>query len=120
MNYPSPEHFPGTLYDGDGVRLAGNRPIKFTAEVSDALPFKAMIHDADPSGGTINFGPRDRFWLLPDTLGTPPQLPQPLLAELTNIIRAGGGVGLAARSSAIGAQVRDVILLLLDEPGGRK
>jgi hypothetical protein len=26
MIYPLPEHFPGTLYDGDGKRLAGSGP----------------------------------------------------------------------------------------------
>ena len=120
MSYPNPEDFPGTLYDGDGVRLAGSGPPQITDELSDDLAFKALLFDGPgPPEDTIDLGPQDRFWVLPDSLGTPPQLPWPLVTELTALIRGGRRVGLAARDPSVGAEVRDAILLLLNELGGR-
>lgn len=115
--WPPGDDFPGTLYDGDGMRLAGTGP-DFTPALNDALPFKAVLRhwrDADEGG---QLGLSDRLWLLPDTLGSPPELPEAVLDELVRVIRAGNKVGLAARDEAVGALVRDALLLLLDEGGG--
>jgi hypothetical protein len=109
-----PADFPGTLYDGDGMRLAGGGP-DFTPALDDALPFKVILRhrrEAD-EGGQLGLG--DRLWLLPDTFGTPPALPEPVLGELAGVIRAGNKVGLAARDEAVGALARDALLLLLKE-----
>lgn len=118
MTYPPLEDFPGTLYDGDGMRLAGVGP-EFTPALNASLPFKVVLrhHRATDEGGKLGIG--DRLWLLPDTLGTPAELPELVLAELAGVIRAGNKVGLAARDGAVGAFVRDALLLLLDEGGGQ-
>jgi hypothetical protein len=55
---------------------------------------------------------------LPDTFGTPPVLPEDVLDELADALRAGRKVGLAARDEAAGALARDALLLLLDEAEG--
>lgn len=118
MTYPAPEDFPGTLYDGDGMRLAGAGP-DFTPALNDSLAFKVVLrhHRATDEGGQLGIG--DRLWLLPDTLGTPPELPELVLDELVGVIRAGNKVGLAARDEAVGAFVRDALLLLLNEGEGQ-
>jgi hypothetical protein len=118
MSTPPQADFPGTLYDGDGMRLAGAGP-DFTPALNEVLPFKVVPRhrrEAD-EGGQLGLG--DRLWLLPDTLGTPPAPPEAVLDELVGVIRAGNKVGLAARDEAVGAFVRDALMLLLDEGGGR-
>ena len=112
----APDDFPGTLYDGDGMRLAGDGP-EFTPALNDRLPFKVVVRHrrVTDEGGQLGIG--DRLWLLPDGLGTPPELPGAVLAGLVAVIRAGNKVGLAARDEAVGAFVRDALLLLLDDAG---
>ena len=113
---PAEADFPGTLYDGDGMRLAGTGP-DFTPTLNEVLPFKVVLRhrrEADESG---ELGLGDRLWLLPDTLGTPLALPEAVLDQLVRVIRAGGKVGLAARDKSVGAFVRDALLLLLNEGG---
>jgi hypothetical protein len=61
----------------------------------------------------------DRLWLLPDSFGTPPELPIPLLLELAAVVRRGRKVGLAGRDAHTYAQARDALMLLLDDSGGR-
>ena len=61
----------------------------------------------------------DRLWLLPDTFGTPPELPMPLLAELAEVVRGGRKVGLAGRDPDAYVLARDALMLLLDDSGGR-
>jgi hypothetical protein len=61
----------------------------------------------------------DRLWLLPDTFGTPPELPMLLLTDLAEIVRRGGKVAFAARTEDAYVLVRDALMLLLDESGGR-
>ena len=112
--------FPGILYAGDGMRLTGDGPDAFTDAQGDTLPFKAVIHGTPPRPGTgsdMKMG--DRIWVLPDSLGTPPEIPAQLLLELAGIIKAGGQVGLAARDGAEGARMRDMLVLLLSPPEGQ-
>ena len=71
--YEQPRAFPGILYAGDGMRLAGDGPDAFSNAQGEALPFKAVIHGSPPrpgAGSEMKVG--DRIWFLPDTLGTPP------------------------------------------------
>jgi hypothetical protein len=100
------------------MRLAGTGP-DFTPALNDALPFKVVLRRrrvAD-EGGELGIG--DRLWLLPDTFGTPPALPEDVLDELADALRAGRKVGIAARDEAVGALARDALLLLLSEGEGR-
>jgi len=118
--YGPPRAFPGILYAGDGMRLAGDGPDAFTDAQGEALPFKAVIHGKPPrpgAGSEMRMG--DRIWVLPDTLGTPPEIPPGLLFELAGVIRDGGQVGLAARNGAEGAKMRDMLVLLLSPPEGQ-
>ncbi len=86
--------FPGTLYDGDGTRLAGDGP-EFTPELADDLPHKALITDRPGSREIAVLEAGDRLWLLPDSFGTPPVLPVLLLTDLAHVVRCGSKVGLA-------------------------
>ena len=113
----APAGFPGTLYDGDGTRPAGNGP-EFTPAIADDLPFKALIRDEPGEEKVAVLEAGDRLWLLPDTFGTPPELPMPLLAELANVARCGGKIGLAASNRDAYALARDALMLLLDDRGG--
>ena len=118
--YEPPRAFPGILYAGDGMRLAGDGPDVFIDAQGDALPFKAVIHGSPPrpgAGSKMKVG--DRIWVLPDSLGTPPEVPAQLLLELAQIIKDGGQVGLAARDGAVGARMRDMLVLLLSPPEGQ-
>lgn len=118
--YGPPRAFPGILYAGDGMRLAGDGPDAFTDAQGEALPFKAVIHGKPPrpgAGSEMRMG--DRIWVLPDTLGTPPEIPAGLLFELAGVIRDGRQVGLAARNGAEGAKMRDMLVLLLSPPEGQ-
>ena len=110
--------FPGALYDGDGTLLAGDGP-EMTPELTDSLPLKALIRDrpGDVEVAVLEAG--DRLWLLPDSFGTSPELPMPLLAELAEVVRGGRKVGLAGRDPNVYAPVRDALMLLLDDSGGR-
>ncbi len=62
---------------------------------------------------------RIRTTPLPDTFGTPPDLPVPLLAELAGVVRCGRKVGLAANGRDAYTLVRDALMLLLDDTGGQ-
>ena len=118
--YEPPRAFPGILYAGDGMRLAGDGPDAFSNAQGEALPFKAVIHGSPPrpgAGSEMKVG--DRIWFLPDTLGTPPEVSAQLLLELAQIIKNGGQVGLAARDGAEGAKMRDMLVLLLSPPEGQ-
>jgi len=96
MTDPYPDDFPGTLYDGDGMRLAGMGP-DFTPALSGTLPFKVVVRHRRAANETGELGLGDRLWLLPDTFGTTPELPVALLAELAEAVRRGHKVGLAGR-----------------------
>lgn len=116
--YGLPKAFPGILYAGDGMRLAGDGPDTFTDAQGDGLPFKAVIHGSPPRPGTgSEMKKGDRIWVLPDSFGTPPEIPAQLLLELASIIRDGGQVGLAARDGAEGAKMRDMLVLLSPPEG---
>lgn len=118
--YGPPRAFPGILYAGDGMRLAGDGPDTFTDAQGVSLPFKAVIHGTPPrpgAGSEMKVG--DRIWVLPDSLGTPPEVPAQLLLELVDIIKRGGQVGLAARDGASGVRMRDMLVLLLSPPEGQ-
>jgi hypothetical protein len=68
--YSPPRAFPGILYAGDGMRLAGEGPDTFTDAHSDALPFKAVIRGTPPmpgQGAELQAG--DRLWVLPGQPG---------------------------------------------------
>jgi hypothetical protein len=97
------------------VRLAGNGPDDFTDAQGEALPFKTVLH-GKPLRSEIRM--EDRIWVLPDTLGIPPEIPAQLLLELAGVIKDGGQVGLAARNGAEGAKMRDMLVLLLSPPEG--
>ena len=60
----------------------------------------------------------DRLWLLPDSFGTPPELPMLLLTELARVVRQGRKVGLAASNEDAYVLARDALMLLLDDSGG--
>jgi hypothetical protein len=110
--------FPGALYDWDGKLLAGDGP-DFTCALVDALPYKALIRNWP---GNVEFAVLergDKLWLLPESFGTPLDLPAELLADLADVIRRGGQVGLAAQERAPYEQARDALMLLLDDSGGR-
>ena len=109
--------FPGTLYDGNGMRLAGDGP-DFTPGLTEALPFKVVLrrYGVTDEAGELRIG--DRLWLLPDTLGTPPELPVAVLAELAEVVRHGRKLGLAGHNPEVYALVRDALVLLLDDSGG--
>ena len=72
--------FPGTLYDGDGTRLAGSGP-ELTLEMTEALPHKALIHGKPGAVNVAVLEAGDRLWLLPNSFGTPPVLPVLLLTD---------------------------------------
>ena len=112
------EDFPGTLYDGDGTRLAGTGP-EFSLEITRALPHKGLILDRPGAEEVAVLERSDRLWLLPDTFGTPSGLPVPLLAERADVVRRGNTVGLAGSNYGAYALVRDAHVLLLDEAGGQ-
>jgi len=114
----APAGFPGTLYDGDGTRLAGTGP-EFSLETTQALPHKALIRDRPGAEEVAVLERGDRLWLLPDTFGVPPELPVPLLAELADVVRRGNMVGLAGSNYDAYALARDALVLLLDETGGQ-
>lgn len=110
--------FPGALYNGDGTLMAGEGP-ELTVEMTEALPYKALIHDKPGAMNIAVLRTGDRLWLLPDEgFGEPPELPIGLLTELANVVRRGRKVGLAGRSEAAYAQVCDALMLLLDDTGG--
>ena len=112
--------FPGILYAGDGMRLAGSGPDTFTDAQGDTLPFKAVIHGTPPRPGAgSEMRVFDRIWVLPDSLGSPPEIPAQLLLELAGIIKRGGQVGLAARDGGEGTKMRDMLVLLLSPPEGQ-
>ncbi|MBV9750437.1 MAG: hypothetical protein JO157_16650 [Acetobacteraceae bacterium] len=109
---------PGTLYDGDGTRLAGSGP-ELTLEMTEALPHKALIHDEPGAVDVAMLEAGDRLWLLPDSFGTPPVLPVLLLTNLAHVVRRGHKVGLAASDEDAYVLARDALMLLLDDSGGR-
>ena len=111
--------FPGTLYAGDGMRLAGAGPDTFTTEMDDTLPFKALVSGSPPApdDGELVLG--DRLWVLPDRFGAADDLPTDLLCCLASLIRAGGKVGLASCDELVCDQARDMLMLALVTPGGR-
>ena len=109
---------PGALYDGDGTLLAGDG-LEMTLELTDDLPFKALIRDRPGAVEVAMLEAGDRLWLLPDSFGTPPELPMRLLLELADAVRRGRKVGLAGRDTDAYAQARDALMLLLDDSGGR-
>ena len=60
MSIPAPAGFPGTLYDGDGTRLAGNGP-ELTLEMTEGFPFKALLHDRPGAVDVAVLAAGDRF-----------------------------------------------------------
>ena len=118
MNIPALAGFPGTLCDGDGTRLAGDGP-DFTPELDATLTHKALIRNRPVEGGVAVLEAGDRLWLLPDSFGRPPELPVPLLTALAHVVRRGRKVGLAASNHAAYVLVRDALMLLPDDSGGR-
>jgi hypothetical protein len=120
MTYAPPEAFPGVLYAGDGMCLAGEGPDTFTDAIGDALPFKAMVHGRRPEPGQeAALYIDDRLWALPDVLDVPREVMDAVLADLAVTIRSGGRVGLAARNGALIVQARDMLMLLVSPPEGR-
>ncbi len=118
-SYGPPRAVLGILYAGDGMRLAGDGPDAFTEVQGDALPFKAVIHGSPLRPGLgSEMQADDRIWVLPDSLGTSPEVPAQLMLELVRIVRSGGQVGLAACDGALGARMRDMLVLLLSPPQG--
>lgn len=117
---PSPASFPGSLYNGEGVRLAGAGPDLFTEAMSEALPFKALVHGTPPEPGKeADLQHSDRVWVMPDVLDMPFEVMQALYQELAAVVSAGGTVGLAGRDIGLGMQVRDTLSLLSSGPTGQ-
>ncbi len=120
ITYPSPENFPGTLYTGDGVRLAGLGPDMFTESMSDGLPFRTLVHGSAPEAAKeADLRHDDRVWIMPDTLSMPFEVMQALYQELAGVVMAGGTVGLAGNDIGLGMQVRDTLSLLSASPAPR-
>lgn len=117
MSRPAPGTFPGILYDGDGACLTGDGP-EMTPELTECLPYKALITDRPGEVDVAVLQAGDRLWLLPDTFGAPPELPVLLLTELAHVVRRGCKVGLAASNRDAYVLVRDALVLLLDDSGG--
>ena len=115
-SYPDP--FPGTLYDGDGTRLAGAGP-ESIPELSDVLPHKALLRDRPGGEEVVVMEHGDRLWLLPDSFGSPPELPIGLLTELAAVVRAGRKLGLAGHDHTTYVLARDALMLLLNDAGGQ-
>lgn len=115
----SDSSFPGILYAGDGLRLAGVGPDTFTPQMDADLPFKALIHGGPPTEDDDALALEDLLWVLPERFSTPDVLPTPLLYQLGNVIRAGGKVGLASTDQLVCDQARDMLILVLAEPEGR-
>ena len=111
--------FPGTLYAGDGMRLAGIGPDIFTTAMDDTLPFKALVSGSPPAPNDGELALSDRLWVLPDRFGTADDLPTGLLCRLASLIRAGGKVGLASHDETVCNEARDMLMLALVSPGGR-
>lgn len=116
--HPSPEEFPGTLDDGDGMRLAGTGP-GFAVELTECLPHKALIRNKLGTEKLAMLEHGDRLWVLPDTFSVPPELLMPLLAELAEVVRRGRKVGLAGRDLGTYTLARNALVLLLDDTGGQ-
>lgn len=112
VSYPAPEDFPGTLYTGDGVRLAGIGPDMFTEALSDPLPFKTLVHGAAGTVEGADLKHADRVWIMPEALDMPFEVMQALYQELAGVVIAGGTVGLAGADIGLGMQVRDTLSLL--------
>ena len=116
----SPEVFPGSLYNGEGVRVAGAGPDVFTDAVSAALPFKALVHGVPPEpGAEADLQQSDRVWVMPDVLDMPFEVMQALYQELAAVVATGGTVGLAGRDIGLGMQVRDTLSLLSSGSAGQ-
>ena len=112
--------FPGFLYAGDGTRLAGDGPDTFTDIQDEAPPFKSVLRATPVQPGEVpQLRMDDRLWVLPDSFGSPPEIPVQLLFELANVIRNGGQVGLIAWDEAEDARMRDMLVLLLLPPEGQ-
>ena len=118
MTRPPSGDFPGTLYDGDGTRLAGNGPA-LALEMTEVLPHKGLIHGEPGEEEVATLKAGDRLWVLPDSFGTPPELPTLLLTDLAHVVRRGRKVGLAGSNEAAYVLARDALMLLLDDGGGR-
>jgi hypothetical protein len=112
------EAFPGTMFNGDGKRLAGAGPSILTARKAARLSFKALIHDGRRAVTDIALQPTDRFWVLPEPFDASTDMPPRLLHELVSLIRGGGNLVIGAKDEQAGAKVRDAILILLGQPGG--
>lgn len=121
----APTRFPGTLYAGDGTMLAGDGTTlagaspEFNPELIDDLPHKVLIRAGSGKEAVTVLASSDRLWRLPESFGTPPELPMTLLTELAEVVRRGGKVAFAADSEDTYALVRDALMLLLDDSGGR-
>lgn len=103
---------------GDGTTLAGASP-EFNPELIDDLPHKVLIRAGSGKEAVTVLASSDRLWRLPESFGTPPELPMTLLTELAEVVRRGGKVAFAADSEDTYALVRDALMLLLDDSGGR-
>lgn len=115
-----PRPFPGFLYAGNGMRLAGDGPDAFTDTHGETLPFKTILRTTPVQPGEVpELQIGDRLWVLPDSFGSPPEVPVQLLFELADVIRGGGQVGLMARDEVEGARMRDMLVLLLSPPAGQ-
>ena len=110
--------FPGTLYAGDGARLAGAGPCTFTPEMDAGLPFKALVCGSPPTANDDVLALEDRLWVLPPRFSTPDVVPTPLLYQLASLVRAGGKVGLASVDEDVCDQARDMLMLVLATPEG--
>ena len=54
MIYPHNTLFPGTLYDGNGMYLAGEGAAQFAPELNDTLPFKSVLQKSEPVASAVH------------------------------------------------------------------
>jgi hypothetical protein len=86
----------GTIYDGTGARLAGPGPER-ASEILDAMPHRLVIYDTLRTADFAVLTADDWIWALPNTFGTPPDLPMQTVRRVATFIQQGGNVGLASR-----------------------
>ena len=110
--------FPGVLYNGHGVRLAGDGPEAYTQEMSDNLPFKHVIYWKSRPVSKHHIVIEDRLWVLPDRNALPDELPTTLVFHLASLIRSGVKVALVSANEFVCDQVRKILLLATSPTDG--
>jgi hypothetical protein len=119
MPQSSPPTFPGAMYDGSGTRLQGDGPESITLEYANGHPFTVMLGKKEILARHEALAPEDRIWLLPDSLGTPSEMPATILEDLADRLTRGQRIGLAGNNPELGLAVQRALALLYASPEGQ-